>query len=111
MNKIHAVPVVIPSGAAVPTAWIKMATYNDQGGIALTGIAMPAAVDAVTLVVEFSLDGSTALPVAGATITHTASTYFPLNPAEYACVPGYFRLKLGGNAAASRTYQVVMRDV
>lgn len=101
--------MTIASGAAVSNS-ISAKSYNDHGVLVLCGIGMPATVDAVTLVVQFSFDDATWLTVSGSTITHTASTYFQLNPSEYAAIPGFFRLKLGGNAAAERVYTIIGRD-
>ena len=110
MHKSDARDVVIANGGTTSTA-IDFKYYNDIGQMALVGIAMPGAVDAETLQVQFSFDNSTWYTVSGATITHTASTYFPLNPAEYCCIPRYARLLLGGAAGAERTYKIVMRSV
>jgi len=110
MHKCASVDVVIASSGTTSTA-IDIQDYNDIGQMALVGIAMPGTVDAQTLQVQFSFDNSTWYTVSGATITHTASTYFPLNPAEYCCIPRYARLLLGGAAGAERTYTIVMRSV
>lgn len=102
--------VTIANGGTQSTV-IDMQDYNDQGKLILAGIFMPGTVDAKTLQVQYSLDNSTWATVTAATITHTASTYMPLSPAEYSCVPGFARLLLGGAAGAERNYTIVMRSV
>lgn len=110
MHKTAMKELVIDSAGTTSTV-IDMKDYSDFGDMAIVGIGMPGTVDAETLSIQFSFDNSTWLTVSGATITHTASTYFPTNPAEYCCVPGFARLILGGAAGAERTYKIVLRSV
>lgn len=112
---IRKITATIPSGAAV-SEWVSAASLADNGTLAIVGIATPGTVDAVTLAVEFSIDGSTALQVttsagAAVTITQAANTYISIAPSSFPVVPGFVRIKSSGNVAANRDYTLVFRDV
>lgn len=112
---IRQIAVTIPNGETY-SKWISAKDFTDNGTVALVGIATPAAVDAVALRVDYSIDGSTALTAVGTdgtakTLTQTADDYIVLPPAEYPLIPGYFRLGVASATAAARTYTVFGRDV
>ena len=112
---IRKIKATIPSGAAV-SEWVSSENLADNGTLAVVGIATPGTVDAVTLSIEFSTDGSTALQVtnsagAAVSITQAANTYISLMPSSFPIVPGFVRLKSSGNVAAKRDYTVFFRDV
>lgn len=113
---IRSMQVTIQSGASTSSP-VSAKDFTDNGTVALVGIATPGTVDAVTLAVEFSIDGgSTWLTVVGSdgvakSITQTADDYIVLSPHEYPLIPGMFRLKSSGNVADDRTYTILGRDV
>ncbi len=107
--------LTIQSGAAVSQA-LNRDDIGDAGSYALVGIGCPGTIDAVTLAVQFSFDGSTWLAVTGSdgtakTITQVASKYMALSPSDYACIPKWVRLASSGNVAALRDYTLVFRAV
>ena len=113
---IRSIQLTIPNGSAA-SKWVSAKDMSDHGSLALVGVATPGTVDAVTLAIEYSIDGgTTALTCVGSdgtakSITQTANDYIVLSPAEYPVIPGHFRLVSSGNVGADRVYTIVGRDV
>ena len=106
--------VTIANGAALSGA-VDL-TGGHKSGLVLAAIVCPGTVDAVTLAIHCSADGSTYKATYGTdgaakTITQAASAHIVVNPSDYASVgSGYVKLATSGNVGAAREYTLIFRD-
>ena len=114
------VELTIPNGESASN-WAEITPPDDTRDTwAFTELVTPAAVDAVTLTLEYSdsdagnhADALVTQNTAGDLdpITQTASASIALHPVQYSVVHKYVRLKASGNVAAARTYKLTRRRV
>ena len=113
-NEMLAIPVTIKNGgtSSAPIRPVDSGVFQYH---VIAGIITPATVDATTIQIDYSLDGSTWLSITddagnAETITQGANKFIWLSPIQYSCVAPYLRITAGGAVAADRTYKIVFRE-
>jgi hypothetical protein len=108
--------VMTVSVSGTTSQWVDTQGAGINGLVALCGLVTPAEITSTSLAFEYSEDGANALALydsagAAVAVTVAASQYVQLDPAKYACIPRYFRIKAGTSEGSARLIKVYAREV